>query len=249
MSETGTILHEPARSHPRIGAAAPGARRLAAAVAAPVPETGDPVVVEIGPGAGATTAVVQELLGGRGRHLVVTADPRLAGRLRGRFPSVDVATEDMGLPTALPALLAERGLGGADVVISGRPWAVFRRASQHETLHAVRQVLAPEGVFIAFGHVHSMRLAPALRLRRMLGAGFEEVVAGRTVWGTLPPAFVYHCRRPRTLVPLPPAGPAPVPYDRSVYGVARLGQLLAHGFDGRAQAPVCRGVSRRGTRY
>jgi hypothetical protein len=56
-------------------------------------------------------------------------------------------------------------------------------------------------VFTAFASGHARVPPPAVRFRRRLQAGFEEVVAGLTVWRNLPPAFVYHARRPRTARP------------------------------------------------
>ncbi|MEE1790664.1 methyltransferase domain-containing protein [Streptomyces sp. BE308] len=198
-SDTGVMLHEFLRSPLQVGAVAPSSRRLAAAVTAPVPEAGDPVVVELGPGTGAFTGMIQELLGGRGHHVAVEINPRLADSLRRRFPRVEVLTADA---SRLPRLLAECGHGTADVVISGLPWVSLPGHVQHETLCAVRDVLPVDGAFTTFGYVHAMRLAPARRFRRMLGVNFEEVVAGRTVWGNLPPAFVYHSRRPRDIKPI-----------------------------------------------
>lgn len=193
-SETGTMLREFLRAPGDIGAVAPSSRRLAAAVTAPVPERGEPVVVELGPGTGAFTQAIQEQLGGRGRHVAVEINPQLAGRLSARYPDVDVHAAEAA---RLPQLLAEHGHAAADVVVSGLPWASFPGHVQFETLSAVRQVLAPQGAFTTFGYVHARLLAPALRFRRMLHDAFEEVVAGRTVWGNLPPALVYHGRRAR----------------------------------------------------
>ncbi|GAA2348022.1 methyltransferase domain-containing protein [Streptomyces kunmingensis] len=178
----------------QVGAMAPGARRLATEVVLPVPESGDPVVVELGAGAGVFTGLIQELLGGRGHHLAVEADPRLASSLAARHPRARILNDDA---SALPQLLAEYGLGAADVVISGLPWAGPDRATQRTTLDCVRRVLAPQGAFTAFGYAHATRLTSARRFRRMLGSSFEEVIPGRTVWGSMPPAFVYHARRPR----------------------------------------------------
>lgn len=203
-NETGTMLREFLRSPVDTGAVAPSSRRLAAAVTATVPELGNPVVVELGPGTGAFTSIVQEQLGGRGRHLAVEINPQLAQRLRERFPHVEVLT---ARASCLPRLLAESGLREADVVVSGLPWASFPSLVQYETLSAVRQVLAPDGAFTTFGYVHAMRLSSALRFRRMLREAFEEVVAGRTVWGNLPPALVYHGRRPRAVTPAGAAHP------------------------------------------
>ncbi|MGI5368392.1 hypothetical protein [Streptomyces iakyrus] len=59
---------------------APSSRRPATEVTLPVPESGDPVVVELEPVTGAFTGLIQELLGGRGHHLAVEINPRLAYR-------------------------------------------------------------------------------------------------------------------------------------------------------------------------
>jgi phosphatidylethanolamine/phosphatidyl-N-methylethanolamine N-methyltransferase len=58
-------------------------------------------------------------------------------------------------------------------------------------------VLSPVGAFTTFAYVHAVWAPPARRLRSTLRASFEEVVAGRTVWRNVPPALVYHARRPR----------------------------------------------------
>lgn len=200
-SDTGTMLREFLRSPLHTAAVAPSSARLAAAVTVPIPEAGDPVVVELGPGTGAFTGPIQDMLGGRGRHLSVEINPRLADKLRSRFGHVEVLNDDA---SKLPQLLAERGHHKADVVVSGLPWASFPRKVQHDILSAVGQVLTPEGAFTTFGYIHAMRFAPAMRFRRMLNSNFEEVVAGRTVWGNLPPALVYHGRRPRNAAPVQP---------------------------------------------
>ena len=62
---------------------------------------------------------------------------------------------------------------------------------------AITEELHPGFSFTTFSYVHARLLRAALRFRRRLGEAFEEVVAGRTVWRNLPPAFVYHARRPR----------------------------------------------------
>ncbi|GAA5050445.1 methyltransferase domain-containing protein [Thermocatellispora tengchongensis] len=177
-----------------VGAVAPSSRRLAEAVAAPVPEKGEPVVVELGPGTGPFTAEIQRRLGGRGHHLAVEINERMAARLAARFPRVDVVTGDAG---ELPDMLAERGLPAADVVVSGLPWAAFSQERQRRLLGAVTASMVPGAAFTTFAYVHAMPLATARRFRRLLHEVFEEVVPSRTVWRNLPPAFVYNARRPR----------------------------------------------------
>jgi phospholipid N-methyltransferase len=64
-------------------------------------------------------------------------------------------------------------------------------------LDAVLQALTPHGAFTTFAYTHARGSRPARRFRRMLADRFDEMVVGRTVWANLPPALVYHCRRPR----------------------------------------------------
>ena len=61
---------------------------------------------------------------------------------------------------------------------------------------AVVAALADDGAFTTFAYQHARWAPPARRLHRTLRELFEEVVVGGTVWANLPPAVVYHCRRP-----------------------------------------------------
>lgn len=166
-------------------------------LAAPVPETGDPVVVELGPGTGVVTDVVQRRLGGRGRHVVVELNPRFAAVLAGRFPEVEVVCADA---RAMPAMLSRRGLR-ADVVLSGLPWAAFRMPGPESLHDLIAGVMAREGAFTQIGYAATRRAAPARAQLADLRAAFEEVTLGRTIWRNFPPAVVHVARRPRTRSP------------------------------------------------
>ncbi|GAB2576723.1 methyltransferase [Paractinoplanes abujensis] len=184
-----SFLVEFARSPLEVGAVAPSGRTLAEVMIAPVPRTGDPTVVELGPGTGSFTAAIQRRLAGRGRHVAVEINPRFAAQLSRAHPGVEVVQADA---RKLPNLLASP----ADVVVSGLPWAAFSPALQGDVLTAVTGSLAPDGAFTTFAYVHARWAPPARRLLRSLRSRFDEVVIGRTVWANLPPALVYHCRRP-----------------------------------------------------
>ncbi|MGX5183104.1 class I SAM-dependent methyltransferase [Streptomyces avermitilis] len=188
------FLRQWVRAPARMGAIAPSSRHLAEAVCAPVPERGEPVVVELGAGTGPFTAEIQRRLGGRGRHLAVEIDPLLAQRLRHRHPGAEVIQRDA---VHLRHLLDERGIEKADVVVSGLPWALFPSATQHQLMDATAAVLAPAGAFTAFTYLHAVPLTPARRFRELMANRFEEVVPSRTIWRNTPPAFVLHARRPR----------------------------------------------------
>jgi phosphatidylethanolamine/phosphatidyl-N-methylethanolamine N-methyltransferase len=194
IKDSGAFLAGLARHPARIGAVAPSSARLAEQVAAPVAEHGEPLVVELGPGTGAVTKTIQHRLAGRGLHLAVEIDPRFAERLRERFPTVQVVVADAA---ELPDLLATLGLPRAHAIVSGLPWAVLRPDVQQRLMAAVTDGLDPDGAFTTFAYVHSRWTPAGLRLRHLLRDTFEEVVLGRTVWANLPPALVYHTRRPR----------------------------------------------------
>jgi phosphatidylethanolamine/phosphatidyl-N-methylethanolamine N-methyltransferase len=130
---------------------------------------------------------------GRGHHVAIEVNHRFAERLAVRYPQVDVVNADA---TTLGAVLEQRGIGPIDVVVSGLPWAAFAERHQHDVLTAVVAAMAPDAVFTTFAYVHARWAPPARRLLRSLESRFDEVVVGRTVWANLPPALVYHCRRP-----------------------------------------------------
>jgi len=183
------FLTEFLRNPLTVGAIAPSGTALAERITAPVPRTGAPVVVELGPGTGAFTDHIDRLLGHHGRQVAVEVNARFVHRLSRRYPQVDVRQADA-------VDLGDLGLPAADAVISGLPWAVFSARRQERILDAVAALLADGGTFTTFAYLHAAWTPPGRRLRAALEARFEEVVPSRTVWSNLPPAFVYHARRP-----------------------------------------------------
>jgi phospholipid N-methyltransferase len=177
-----------------VGAVLPSGSALAEVATAVVPRTGSPTVLELGPGTGAFTGMIQQHLAGSGRHIAVEVNPRLAGLLSGFHPGVDVAIADAA---RLRELLAQRNVDRVDVVVSGLPWAAFDHDAQHTVLSEVVAVMQPGAVFTTFAYVHARWTPPAQRLLHSLRSRFEEVVVSRTVWANVPPALVYVCRRPR----------------------------------------------------
>jgi phospholipid N-methyltransferase len=157
-----------------------------------LPAQGDPVVVELGPGTGAFTGLIRERLAGRGRQLAVELNPRMADRLRRRFPGVEVVTAGAD---DLPALLAERGLPAADLLVSGLPWTVYF-GGERPLVKTLASALTPTGTLAQFSYAWTAWTPPARRQRAQLRAAFEEVLLSRTVWRNAPPAFVCLARRP-----------------------------------------------------
>lgn len=166
---------------------------LARRCASPIPESGDPVVVELGAGTGTITEAIQSRLDGRGRHLAVELNPRLAALLEQRFPAVEVLCAHA---VKVAGILAERRLA-ADVVVSGLPWAAFGPAGSPTLVARLARSMAAGGVLTQLGYPATRWAPPARRQLGDLRATFEEVTITRTVWRNLPPALVYLARRPR----------------------------------------------------
>ncbi|MEJ2886219.1 class I SAM-dependent methyltransferase [Actinomycetospora aeridis] len=154
----------------------------------------DPVVVELGSGSGAFTGLLAHRLAGRGRQLAVEINPVLAHRLAERFATVEVVPADVA---ELDALLALRGIQGADVVVSGLGWSATRPGREDSLLPAVVRALADDGVFVQFAYRWTAWAAPARALREELGECFAEVETSPVVWRNLPPAVVYRAASPR----------------------------------------------------
>ena len=158
----------------------------------PLPEHGDPVVVDLGAGTGSVTDAVQERLQGRGRHIAVEFNERMADVLRERHPEVEVVCADAH--EAVDKLLAE-GVR-ADLVVSGLPW-LCTAPRDRSIFGPLARLVTPGGAVTQLAHAWIRFFPTAKQVQRNLEAAFEEVVVTRTVWLNAPPAVVYVARRPR----------------------------------------------------
>jgi phospholipid N-methyltransferase len=194
VSETREFLTAFLRRPTTMGAVAPSSERLATVLASVVPTAGSPVVVELGPGTGAVSAVIAERLPPGARHLAVELDADLVAYLRRTRPELEVVHGDA---RELGKVLVEQGVDRVDAVICGLPWALFDDATQAEILAEISRAIGTTGAFTTFAYLHGMALGAARRFRSTLRGAFEEVLVSATVWRNVPPAFVYVCRRPR----------------------------------------------------
>ncbi|MEV0488815.1 class I SAM-dependent methyltransferase [Streptomyces atratus] len=204
MSGTVLFAREFLRSPLRTASLIPSSARLVERLVATVPERGEPVVVELGPGTGPATEAIQRKLAGRGRHIAVELNETLATHLVQRFPRTEIVT---GSAWDLPNILADRGVYTADVVVSSLPWSAFAGPHGHTLVPKIASVLSESGVYTQFAYTFARWAPPSRHRHAQLRQSFEEVVAGRTVYRNLPPALVYSARRPRVPAgqPLSPA--------------------------------------------
>lgn len=189
-----TFWRRAALRQTQVGAVAPSSARLAAVLATPVPRDGSPTIVELGPGTGAVSNHIAQRISASARYLAIEIDPVMAAWLQAMRRDIEVIEGDA---IDLPNILSARGLGSADVVVSGLPWSLFDAETQAGMLAAIGRSLSPSGCFTTFAYTTGLWLPAARRFARLLREGFDEVVTTAPVWRNLPPAVVYVCRRPR----------------------------------------------------
>jgi phospholipid N-methyltransferase len=192
VTEIKTFAKAFLRSPVHTAALFPSFPPLCRQAVAPLPDHGDPVVLDLGAGTGAVTDAVQEKLQGRGRHIAIEFDPAMAEVLQERHPEVEVICDDAH--AAVEKLLAE-GVR-ADLSVSGLPWLVTS-PKDRTIFPLLARLAAPGGAVTQLAHAWIRPFPAAKQVQRNLEASFEEVVVTRTVWLNAPPAVVYIARRPR----------------------------------------------------
>ena len=175
-----------------VGSVAPSSRRLARTMVNGHDLARARVVVEAGPGTGSLTEYFLELIPDRNRFVAIEHNPNFVEHLRRRFPGVRIVH---GGAENTPQILDQLGLPPADVVFSGLPWASFSSEFQSDLLASLHDALAPGGYFATFAYKPLSYLPRARRFRRLLEDTFDAVDASPIVWGNVPPAFAYQCRK------------------------------------------------------
>ncbi len=186
MSDFSLFLGKFLRHGTRIASLAPSSRWLSRATVGNVDWSRAEVIVELGAGTGPITRVIAEKARPSTSVIVLERDPDFAGLLRDRFamlPHFDIIEGDV---RDLGAMLADRGIGKVDHVISGLPVPSFPRDLQVDLFRVVREVLDPVGTYNQITEIPWV-------YRGLYRRFFDEV---RFVFEprNFPPAGAYYCR-------------------------------------------------------
>ncbi len=171
----------------KIASLAPSSPWLSRATVANVDWAKAGVIVELGAGTGPITRVIAERARPETKVVVLERDPDFARLLRERFSHLanfDVIEGDV---RDLAAMLAERGIGRVDHIISGLPVPSFPKDLQLDLFRVVREVLEPEGTYNQITEIPWV-------YQGLYRKFFDEV---RFVFEprNVPPAGAYHCRK------------------------------------------------------
>jgi len=186
------FLRQFAHSPRTVGAVLPSSAALARTMLAPIDFAAARTVVEFGPGTGAFTRAIAARLAPGSRYLGIELNAAFARELAGTFPGLSFV---QGSVADLLPILSAHGIASVDAVVCGLPWATLPTSLQKTVFAAMDRALVPGGVFVTFGYLQSLVLPAAWALRQQLRRNFAEVTRTPVVWGNVPPAFAYICRR------------------------------------------------------
>ena len=145
-------------------------------------------ILELGPGTGPFTSLIQNSMPPGSRYLGLEMNPSLVEALRRRFPSLRfeaAAAQEFDYADFL-------GPGGSvDAVVSGLPWTAFPESLQIAILDQVMPWLREGGIMVTYAYTGFHLLPNGRRFRALLRDRCSRLEASRTIWPNLPPAFVY----------------------------------------------------------
>jgi phospholipid N-methyltransferase len=207
LSDYRVFLRQFFRRYHTTGAILPSGRRLASALCRYVREGQGPRrILEVGPGTGAVTARLVEVLQ-PGDHLtLVELNDEFVQHLKGRFanePSFQAVSNRSELVHCRLEELP--GEGCYDRIISGLPLNNFAAADVQQILGVFGRLLKAGGVLSFFEYIAIRRVKQVIsgraerqRLReigRLLGDLFERgQIRCDAVWPNVTPAWVHHVR-------------------------------------------------------
>lgn len=170
------------------GAVAPSSRGLAKLVVETAGTCHAKTLLELGPGTGAFTEVLYQTLPKSSRYLGIDLNKGFIEKLKNRYPLFNfeaVAAQECNFK----AFLGEEQK--FDAIVSGLPWAAFPECLQVSILDQVLPWLKPGGTFVTFAYTGFHLLPAGQRFRNLLQNRSSKLDSTHTVWGNLPPAFVY----------------------------------------------------------
>ncbi|MDN5280209.1 MAG: phosphatidylethanolamine/phosphatidyl-N-methylethanolamine N-methyltransferase [Clostridiales bacterium] len=176
-----------------IGAIAPSSKKLADKMIQPIDFEKARVIVEYGPGSGVFTRhVLNQIDRGKTIFFGLELNEKMNRLASEQAPEVTIYQDSAA---EVRKYLKQYGFEHADAIISGLPWASFPESLQDEILSETVSGLPEGGVFTTFAYLHGLILPSGVRFRKKLLEHFSQVETSPVVWGNLPPALVYWCKK------------------------------------------------------
>ena len=168
--------------HPvMVGSIIPSSRVLIEKMLAPVDWETTKLFVEYGPGVGTFTRPVLEKLGPEATLVTIDTNADFTRYLKEsiddpRLVAVNGSAADVG------KILADRGLGKADYVLSGLPFSTLPPGVGDAIAQATAEVIRPGGAFLVY------QFSP--KVRDFIAPHFDDIDRGFE-WINVPPATLF----------------------------------------------------------
>ena len=164
-----------------VGSIIPSSKVLIEKMLDPVDWANTKLFVEYGPGVGTFTRPVLEKLGPDATLLTIDTNPDFTHYLRERIDD-DRLVAVTGSAADVEKILADRGLGQADYVLSGLPFSTLPPGIGDEIAEATAKVIRPGGAFLVY------QFSP--KVRDFIAPHFEQIKRGFE-WINVPPATLF----------------------------------------------------------
>lgn len=173
-----------------IGAIAPSSASLARKVVQQTNLNTAKTVVELGPGTGVFTEQIIRNLSADALFFSIELNQAFVAATKDRCPSARVYHD---AASSLPQWLEKNNRSHADCIVSSLPWTLFDDVAQDEILMAIKESLAPGGVFVSIIYLGAQWRTRGRYFIRSLHEHFPTVTNTPTVWQNLPPSQIYRC--------------------------------------------------------
>ncbi|MDA1196484.1 MAG: SAM-dependent methyltransferase [Nanoarchaeota archaeon] len=191
MEKKMDYLREFIKNPKRTGSVMESSQELAELITKNIPSDPSSCIVELGSGQGVFTEKILQKMNKEATFFVLEINPFFAKETATRCPDATIYT-DSGVN--LKHYLSQHNITHCDTIISGLPWASFKKNLQKELLTEIRGSMKKEGEFYAFAYLHGMLLPSAAHFRKLLDTHFSNVKKSKVIWKNIPPTFVYKCR-------------------------------------------------------
>ena len=164
-----------------VGSIIPSSRLLIDKMLAPVDWENTRLFVEYGPGVGTFTRPVLEKLGPDATMVTIDTNPDFTHYLKEAIDDPRLVPVT-GSAADVEKILADRGLGSADYVLSGLPFSTLPPGVGDDIAEATANVIRPDGAFLVY------QFSP--KVKDFIDPHFERIDRGFE-WINVPPATLF----------------------------------------------------------
>ncbi|MCB1023598.1 MAG: hypothetical protein KDB79_04355 [Acidobacteria bacterium] len=170
----------------KVGAIAPSSLELSRKMLDGISPNADSIVLELGPGTGSFTKLINDMAPDKGSYLGVELDRNLVKCLRLKFPDMRIIR---GNACKAFAIHERSKFGKVDYIISGLPFVSMPAAVSSKIYDEIDKFMENGCLFRTFQYAHGYYLPAAIRLREFMRSRYGAAEKSPLVMKNVPPAF------------------------------------------------------------